>query len=656
VEAHAPATTTALPATKEFVSPERLGGLVKRYVYAATAIFLVAGALGVVMRQSQADLLPVGENEFYAMMTAHGLGTFMAWGAFAIMGLGLWVLQSSEFGMRTLGYRLADITWWTTVIGTAGIVVTTLFMGFAGSWVFLYPLPFFSANEWGDLATGLFSLSVLLVGVGILTWCAAILHTVVGPANPAREGIGAKIAVGMGAGILWKGLLRSPDRQIPYAVIPLTVIALDMLIATLPLAVLLVIMIAESIDSSITVDPLLAKNMLWFFGHPVVYLLLFPAVAAYYLLIPRYAKRPLAAGNVIAIAWLIGVTANVLVWAHHIYVDYPQDSMQSVINVAMEPLTFSITLVSALSLYSLTVTTWRSDFEWNPASKFLVAGMFGWFTAGLSGVVNATIALDFNIHNTLWIVGHFHHMALLNIGLAIFGIIYAFLPELTGRRWYSNRLGDWHLWLTLIGGYGNSILWYIQGLNGGPRRYAVLPDSYEPLAIAGVPFTLLIAVGQLVFAWNLVRTLRGERRAHDEQPFLLDGRQVWLGSGTLCAAVLVPLLFVAVDRGPKSNPDLVVQPSQPQEEAKPADIPAGPGKQLFAQNCGSCHTLAHAGTTGTVGPNLDTLPALDAARVTRAIEVGGAGTGQMPADLVSGPEVEQVAEYVAAAAGAAPGP
>ena len=87
--------------------------------------------------------------------------------------------------MRPLGYRLADATWWVTVAGTAGIVVTTLLMGFAGSWVFLYPLPFFSADQWGDAATGIFAFSVLLVGVGILTWCTAILHTVAGPSNPS---------------------------------------------------------------------------------------------------------------------------------------------------------------------------------------------------------------------------------------------------------------------------------------------------------------------------------------------------------------------------------------------------------------------------------------------------------------------------------------
>jgi cytochrome c oxidase subunit I len=647
MEAHAP-TAEPLAASREAVADERLGSLVKRYVYASTAIFLVAGALGVVMRQSQADIFRIGDNPFYAMMTAHGLGTFMAWGAFAIMGLGFWVLRSSGFGIRPLGYRLANVTWWTTVAGTAGIVITTLFMGFAGSWVFLYPLPFFSADQWGDLATGLFSFSVLLVGVGILTWCAAILHTVAGPSNPARGGVIERLAVGLGIGILYKRLLASPERQIPYAVIPLTVIALDMLVATLPLAALLVVMIGQSIDSSITIDPLLAKNMLWFFGHPVVYLLLFPAVAAYYLLIPRYAKRPLAAGDVIAVAWLIGVIVNVIIWAHHIYVDYPQESIQSVLNVAMQPLTFSITLVSALSLYSLTVTMWRSDFEWNPASKFLVAGMFGWFTAGLSGVVNATIAFNFEVHNTLWIVGHFHHMALLNIGLAIFGVIYAFLPELTNREWYSRKLGDWHLWATLIGGYGNSILWYIQGLNGGPRRYSVLPETYEPLAIAGVPFTLLLAIGQLVFAWNLVRTLRGDRRPNDDRSFFTDGRQVSLAAGTLCVAVIAPLLIVAVNRAPTSDPNVTPPTAAQDGGIEPA--PSGPGKDLFVENCGSCHTLAAAGTSGAVGPSLDSV-FVDEDGVLKAIEIGGAGSGQMPAGLLEGEEAKQVAEYVAAATG-----
>ena len=237
----------------------------------------------------------------------------------------------------------------------------------------------------------------------------------------------------------------------PYPVIPLTVIAIDMIIATLPLAVLLVEMIIQSFAPSVSVDPLLAKNVLWWFGHPVVYLLLFPAVAIYYLLVPRYAKRPLVAGNIIAIGWTIAVIANVTVWAHHLYLDYP-DGIQAAINTGMEPLTFALTIVSALSLYSLCFTIYRSRWTWTAGSTALFLGLVSWLLAGLSGVVNATIAWDSFVHNTLWIVGHFHHMALLNIGIVIFGALYAFLPDLLGRPLYSDRMGMWHIWHHLLRG------------------------------------------------------------------------------------------------------------------------------------------------------------------------------------------------------------
>src|SRR5262249_14724879 len=162
---------------------------------------------------------------------------------------------------------------------------------------------------------------------------------------------------------------------------------------------------------------------------PVVYLLLFPAVSIFYLLVPRFAGRPLVAGNVISVAWAIAVTANVLVWAHHIYIDYPQGSVQAAINVSMQPMTYSLTVVSALSLYSLFFTMFRSKFRWTAAATALYLALVSWLLAGLSGVVNATIAFDQVIHNTLWIVGHFHQMALLNIGLVIIAATYAFLPQ-----------------------------------------------------------------------------------------------------------------------------------------------------------------------------------------------------------------------------------
>ena len=121
------------------------------------------------------------------------------------------------------------------VIGVAGVVVTTLSLGFAGSWVFLYPLPFHSVGEWNELATGLFAASVLLVGVSILTWCCSVLAAVLAPSAHERGGsLGARLGATLGFGYV-SPRFATTKGPVPYAVIPLTVIAIDMIIATLPL-------------------------------------------------------------------------------------------------------------------------------------------------------------------------------------------------------------------------------------------------------------------------------------------------------------------------------------------------------------------------------------------------------------------------------------
>jgi cytochrome c oxidase subunit 1 len=620
----------------EPIDQARVAHLVLWYVAASTAFLFVSGLLGMLLRESQADLVRIDPGVFYAVMTAHGLGAFVAWAAFAVMGISFWVLAEVGFAMRPVGFLLARVAWWTMVVGVVGIVVTTLVMGFGASWVFLYPLPFNSAGDWSDTAAGIFAFSVLLTGVSIITWCLAILHTVVGPGLGAGgASVTTRVGAALGFGYIWPQRFRT-DRPLPYPVIPLTVIAVDMIIATLPLAALLVMMIAQSIDPSITVNDQLAKNLLWFFGHPVVYLLLFPAVAVFYLLVPRYAKKDLVAGKIVAFAWFVAVVVNVIVWAHHIYTDYPSGSIQAALNTSMQPLTFAITLPSAISLYSLSATIWRSDFQWTPASKFLAAAMVSWLVAGLQGIVNATIVLDVVIHNTMWIVGHFHNMALLNIGLVIFASVYAFLPRLTGREWYSTSLADSHLWLTIIGGYGMALPMLVQGLQGAPRRYAVLPERYDALTQLTVPFVIMTALGQAVFAYNLVQTLRGKTQRAGVSPL----RSLRFTTALFCSAALLAGTALALNRK-----------NAGETPAKPALGGAGSvaqGKQLFGSRCGSCHTLAAAATTGTVGPNLDQLRP-DAERARAAIHNGGTGSGTMPKDLVVDKEAQAVADFVAEA-------
>jgi cytochrome c oxidase subunit 1 len=617
--------------------------LVGRYLIASTVILFASGLLGVLIRESQAGVGRLPDNTWYALMTAHGLGAFLGWAGFAVMGLSFWILEEVGFELRRVGRVFANASWWLMVVGVAGVLVSTLALHFAASWVFLYPLPFHGAGQWGQWATAIFAGSVLLAGLSIVTWCLAILHTVLGPAlHAVRSGVGNRLGVALGLGYLWPKRFATNPRSVPYAVIPLTVIGIDMIIATLPLAVLLVEMIVQAFSPGVHVDPLLAKNVLWFFGHPVVYLLLFPAVAIYYYLVPKLAGRPLVAGNVIAVAWAIAVIANVLVWAHHIYIDYPDHSHQATINVFMQPLTFALVIPSALSLYSLGLTVYRSEWRWGVVETTLFLGLFSWLTAGLSGIVNATIAFDKVVHNTLWIVGHFHQMAIVNIGFVVFAAIYYMLPNVYGKPIWSDALAKWHVWLTFVGVTVNSAFWLWQGLEGAPRRFATLPSGYEASTRAALPFVAMIAVAQVLFAVNMVQTLRGaerrERRAGDGVLAALDAAIVMIAAFLALGAGVVGFFI-----GRDTVDTRTAGPAAIAGTTTTSAVP--PGKALFASaGCASCHTFEEAGAAGTVGPNLDDAHPSRALVIDRVTN----GKGGMPSfkGQLSAAQIRELADFV----------
>ena len=635
-------------------------GLTISYVKGSTLILAASGLLGVILRWSQAvPQARIGDNFWYALMTAHGLGAFVGWAGFAVMGLGYWVLAGVGFPVRGFGFAMAKLTWWLMVLGVVGVIVTTVFMGFGASWVFLYPLPFYGSGNWGDWATGLFSFSVLLVGLAIVPWCLAILHTVTNreALHSVSSSIGKRLGLSFGWGFLMPRTFATNPKPVPYPVIPLAVIGLDMIIATLPLAGLLIWQILQSMHIVGQANVLLAKNILWWFGHPVVYLLLFPAVAVYYWLIPRYAGRDLVAGNVIAIAWTVAVIANVLVWAHHLYLDYPSGTAQAQINTAMQPITFALVLPSALSLYSLAFTIYRSRFRWTPASTALFFGLVGWLLAGLSGVVNATIALDVAVHNTLWIVGHFHHMAMLNIGLLIFGATYALLPELSGKALYSEKMAWIHVWTTFLAGMAFFGIWLVQGLDGAPRRWAVLPSQYDTLTRVSLIFVFLLAAAQLLFFWNVLQTLRGKAGAasFDERGIPVPGKPSgdWSVHAAEAAVLILALLlafafavggyFVGREHPRGGNTTTTTGTSTSGGGAVTGDAKAGAA--LFASSgCGGCHTLAAAGANGNVGPSLDAVKPSEALVIARETN----GKGAMPSfkDRLSAQQIADIAAYV----------
>ena len=180
----------------------------------------------------------------------------------------------------------------------------------------------------------------------------------------------------------------------------------------------------------------------------------------------------------------------------------------------------------------------------------------------------------------------------------------------------------------------------VQGLEGAPRRYAVLPERYDGLTQLTVPFVIMMALGQVVFAYNLVQTMRGAKRVEHGTALRSIG---------LTASLLVTAGFLAATAFAFDHKNAGETPAKPALGAAGGGA-SNAGAQLFSSRCGSCHTLKAANTTGAVGPNLDDL-APDAARVLAAVKNGGTGSGTMPKDLVVGAEAQQVAKFVAANTG-----
>ncbi|BFH72458.1 cbb3-type cytochrome c oxidase subunit I [Sulfurisphaera javensis] len=243
----------------------------------------------------------------------------------------------------------------------------------------------------------------------------------------------------------------------------------------------------------------------WIFGHAVVYMAWLPAVGAMYLLIPTLANKPLYSdkmGRVAAVLYLI-FSNNIPI--HHLYmVNLPVD-----LKVLQEILTYAVTIPTFMTFLNLWATAKGANVSWNVITAFTATGWAGSILAGVTGISNGTISVDAIVHNTMWVVGHFHAMILLGIVPEAMAVLYFMLPMMTGRTWYSIKAAWIHFWGYLIGSALLIIGFELLGLDGILRRAEIVPRvpyviDAENLATVGA---VIAQLATLVWFLNLVMTL-----------------------------------------------------------------------------------------------------------------------------------------------------
>ena len=253
----------------------------------------------------------------------------------------------------------------------------------------------------------------------------------------------------------------------------------------------------------------LANQVLfWMFGHGIVYILFLIPVTAYYLLIPILARRPIYSYRAAFTAAVFFVILTPVLAIHHLYLT-PVPSWSVWLSMV---LTFAIILPSAITFFSVWMTVKgvkASEWEWNTVSLFLLLSFAGSIAGGLTGPDNNTPSWDVDLHNTLFIVSHFHTLTVISITAGGMALAYAFFPVLVGRFWYSPLLSRIHFAGTAVGGAGMVLFWDYLGNEGILRRTLLVP-SVGPIPMYELGLTVsivIILVAQLFFLLNVLLTL-----------------------------------------------------------------------------------------------------------------------------------------------------
>jgi heme/copper-type cytochrome/quinol oxidase subunit 1 len=260
------------------------------------------------------------------------------------------------------------------------------------------------------------------------------------------------------------------------------------------------------------ISPIVNQVIFWMFGHAIVYVLFLIPIIELYLLIPILARRPIYSYRYAVASAVMFVVLTPLLGLHHLYVA-PLPTWSTWLTMA---LSFAIVLPSAITFFSVWMTVKgvpRGQWEWNAVALFALLSFGGAIFGGLTGPELATIPFDVDVHNSLFVLAHFHAITILAIVAGAFALLYAFFPILTGRQWFSSALARIHFVFTVVGGVVLVLAMDELGNLGVLRRAYILPivpavTLYEMVLFVGIVVTL---VGQLFLVANgFLTVFRGE--------------------------------------------------------------------------------------------------------------------------------------------------
>jgi len=459
------------------------------YLGTVTLFFFIGGAAATLIRVEL--FTPAGDlvsaDNYNRLFTLHGI--IMVW-FFLIplipATLGNFLLPLMV-GARDVAFpRLNLLSWYLFISGGALALTAIIVGGVDTGWTFYTPFSTLYSNGWVSIAAA----GVFVAGFSTIATSVNFLVTIHTLRIP---------------GMTWF--------RLPLFVWSLYAVSLMMLLATPVLAMTLLLIIAERIFGLPIFDPdrggdqLLFQHLFWFYSHPAVYMMILPGMGVVSELITCFARRRIFGYSFMVYALVCIAVIGFFVWGHHMFVA----GQSAYVGVVFSLLSFIIAVPSAIKVFNWTATLYGGQIIF-PAPMLYALGFIGLFTiGGLTGIFVASIPVDIHVHDTYFIVSHFHYIMVGGMVTAFFGGLHFWWPKATGRL-YNERWGQITALLMFLGFNFTFFPQFILGYLGMPRRYHTYLPEFQVWHVLSSAGAVILAAAYLLplgyLGWSL---FRGER-------------------------------------------------------------------------------------------------------------------------------------------------
>jgi len=452
------------------------------YLYAMMIFFLVGVILGELMRfelffPGQQIYGPQAYNAFFTLHGIIMIFTIVIPGLAAVFGN---FSMPIMIGARDVAFpRLNLFSWYLYILG-AVIALTSQFLG-AGppdtGWTFYAPYSISSNTNVIAAVLGAFVLgfSSILTGLNFIV----TMHR-----------------------------LRAPGMtffKMPLFPWSLYATAWIQVLATPVVGITLLMIVAERtfkigfFDPALGGDPILYQHLFWIYSHPAVYIMILPAMGAITEIVPTFCQKKIFGYKAIAMSSLAIAIVGYFVWAHHMYTS----GMSATARWVFSLLTFLVAVPSAIKVFNWVTTMYKGSISVKPPFVFALGFIFLFMIGGLTGLSLGSLATDIHVHDTSYVVAHFHYIVFGGVGFAFFAALHYWYPKMYGRM-YNFKMANWSFIFLFV---GFNLLYFPQfviGIMGMPRRYFdYLPQfefGHQLSTIGGI----LLAVGLVIMLLNLL--------------------------------------------------------------------------------------------------------------------------------------------------------